>query len=287
MKTCKYAVAILCVFAVAFFAGCASQKPLWGDLETGFILQYHQEKGAVSKYNYNTSNDMTITAANQTMDMTIGITAQMSYSIEDVKADKITYKLLLEDVKITTGGSMGGAVANSIPDIQNMFKNPMLITSTKEGAEQTFINAKDFQQFQNIDMSGQDLAFIIEFPKGRVKVNDTWSSKQSTSQNTSGIAVRQTVNNNYVLAGIEKRMDYECVKIVNNFTISASGGGEQQGVTADVTGGGKGTTTLYFAYKEGKIIESVSQTDMTIAASVMGMSMPISGKTKSTFSLIK
>jgi len=287
MKTCKYAVAILCVFAVSFFAGCASQKPLWGDPETGFILQYHQEKGAVSTYSYDTSNDMSITAANQTMDMTIGITAQMSYSIEDVKADKITYKLLLEDVKITTGGSMGGAVANSIPDIQNMFKNPMLITSTKEGAEQTFINAKDFQQFQNMNMSGQNFNFLLEFPKGRVKINDTWSSKQIKDESVSGMSTRETENNNYILAGIEKRKDFECVKIQNNFTISVSGGGEQQGVTADVAGSGKGTNTIYFAYKEGMIIESVMESDMNITGSVMGVSIPISAKTKCTVLLIK
>lgn len=107
------------------------------------------------------------------------------------------------------------------------------------------------------------------FPDKPVKVGDTW-----TGQSTLNVLEGKppiTLTYHYTLKGIKKIHGYECAEIDVKSPVSTHDLGE--GVTQTLTAGG----TTYFAYNQGKLVQSTvhTKTDVTTAQLTVSNDMKV------------
>ena len=140
---------------------------------------------------------------------------------------------------------------------------------------------------RNIASGFQDI-----FPNlaGRaVKVGDTWPDESTITEKSDRGEAIISFTGTSTLVGFETIDGMECVKVSTEGTGSIEGKGEQQGMELVTTGEIKGTTTWFFAYKDGIFIKQVTEgtVEGTIDVPSQGIQIPFTRETSAEIKLVK
>lgn len=243
--------------AVLILFGCAAQKPLWGDPDSGLLLSYRATEGKALKYQ-NTGRSVTeldlmgqLTKTVQTTDM--GFTAIPKGQGEE----NLVLEITVDRLYINTTSPQGSMAANtgSIPGKGfDMTLSPMGKELDLSGAMaltyQTAPGATSSVKSM-FDMSFPDL------PSRPVKIGDTWPSTDDVTSNDNNVRAHYVLEIANTLEGFETVDGRECVKITRKLSGTVEGDGTGEGLgNFTFDGKSKGTSTWYFAYKEGVLVES-------------------------------
>jgi hypothetical protein len=275
---------------ICFMAGCAAKTaPVWGDPQTGLILQYRMTEGETMKYASSGETHQTAEVMGQTIETDISST--LSFSMESKGQNDTGHQLTItiDDMSLEIQSVQGELAADMEPVIGKSFD----MTLSVLGKELELIGAEAIEYdlgpegSRNISASFQDV--FPNLADRPVKVGDSWPDESTITENTgNGEAVIHFTGVS-TLAGFETIDGMECAKITTEGTGTIEGRGEQQGIELNTRGEIKGTTTWFFAYREGVFIKQVTEgtVEGTIDVPSQGMQIPFSRESTAEMHFVK
>jgi hypothetical protein len=286
-----YAVLLLAVFAVSALTGCGGKKQaVWGDTESGLILEYRMEPGDVLKYEMVQDGTEKVEIMGQTNESATSKTFVFTLESKGMEGENHLLGITVE------------SLAASMKSVQGEFS-----AETDDVAGATFdMTLSPFGE--EVDVSGAESIkygigplgdrsiksdFEAAFPDlaGKpVKVGDSWTSTDTLNIDQGNAQIRIISEGVNTLDGYETVDGFECARVVADVTGTISGEGEQMGAPLAFEGTLSGTETWYFAYEEGHLVKLSSDVDSDIIVTVQAgqeMKIPIKGTSKSETRLIK
>ena len=284
MKTQKLRISVLALFlaggAIAF-SGCAANKAAWGSMKKGMIMKYnyHPDKDLRYQNTFDFQQDMEV------MDQQIKITANNSQLMLmkplASKSNDLEFEVTIEEMEAKIGTPRGDMEANLEGVIGESFK----LTLSPLGKELEYSGAEkltyDYGDAEIRNMASDIMAFFPDLPDHPVKPGDSWESTDiiDVSSNANNIAME--FNNLNTFEGLETTNGYECMKVNVSYTGITEGKGAQDGMELITTGTIEGTSTWYFAYKEGIFVKQINDGTAKTETQIKGpqeMTLPATRK---------
>ena len=282
---------VLVVLVVAFLAGCAVKKgDLWGDPETGLILQYRMPVDQILKYHSSEEMIQNIEVVGQSIDVEINSKTAFSVKSKGSKEDNHQLGITIDSMSISVI-SMEGDLS---PDLSSVIGKSFDMTLSPLGKELELSGAESIQyELPSEGKTSIASNFQAIFPNlaGRsVKIGDTWTSTDTIIDKSESSEMQINLESVHTLKGFETVDGMECVKITSDVTGTLKGAGEQQGMDLAFEGEIKGTETWYFAYKKGIFVKIISTAVAEGSIEVSGaqdMSIPMTQEFKTEIKLAK
>lgn len=290
MSRSLLAVLLIAIVALSF-TSCA-KKPFWGSEVTGFILNYRLSPNQLWKYEMTSSQNMNMEQMGQTVDIKTALMTNYSIKgtgINQQKNFQATFTLDTMSISVTS------PAGSQSPDISSIIGKSFQLAFTPKGKELEYTQTEGFEiDFgmagggkQNI--SNNFRSIFPDLPVAPVKIGDSWVTHDTLTIPQGGLQINIKNEINNTLAGKEVVNGSECLKFISKSKGTVDGKGERMGMNMTIEGETEGTTTWYFAYKAGCMIQAESEGFMesTIAISgPMNMTMPMSQETKALVKMV-
>ncbi|NOR53314.1 MAG: hypothetical protein GQ536_04430 [Candidatus Aminicenantes bacterium] len=282
---------VLVVLVVAFLGGCAVKKgDLWGDPETGLILQYRMPVDQILKYHSSEEMNQIIEVMGQTIDVEVNSKTAFSVKAKGLKEDNHQLGITIDSMSISVVSSEG----ELSPDLSSVIGKSFDMILSPLGKELELSGAESIQY--DLPSEGKtsiasDFQAIFPNLAGRsVKIGETWTSTDTITEKSESSEIQINTESVHTLQGFETVDGMECVKITAEVTGTLKGAGEQQGMDLAFEGEIKGTDTWYFAYKKGIFVKMISTAFAEGSIEVSGpqdMSIPMTQEFKMEIKLAK
>jgi len=256
---------VLCVVAVAAVAvvltGCAAKTGacVWGDLDTGLVLEYRMSSGDARSYTFTSSSIQTMEIQGQSIPVESVETLSFSVEPKGMKDDDLALGITIDGLTVTVSSPRGELEADTDSVVGESFDMAL----SKLGAEGGLPDTDALQY--TIGPEGPKsviTSFGVMFPDlpdGPITIGDTWPATLEISEENDEGNVVITVDAINTLEGFETVDGFECAKIEAVLTGIIEGGGIQQGAEWTMLSHMEGGGTWYFAYKEGILVRDVTE----------------------------
>jgi hypothetical protein len=119
--------------------------------------------------------------------------------------------------------------------------------------------------------------FFIQLPEKKIAIGGTWSYTEEFNEPVEGGSAKIVVEYTFTLTEALKKDDFNCLKLVGEYTTTVSGTGAAQGMEYTLEMTGKGTETVLFEQKMGMLLESVTESfvEGAVVAEDVGFEMPM------------
>jgi hypothetical protein len=276
--------------AICMLAGCAAKTaPVYGDPQTGVILQYQMPEGQVLKYDSEGETHQVSDVMGQTIETDISSTNVFSVKSNGQEENNHHLTITIDGMSLKIQSTQGELEADMSTVIGKSFE--MVLSSLGKEVELTGADAIEYdlgpEGTRNISAGFQDI--FPNLADRPVKIGDTWPDESTiTEKSESGEAIIHFSGINTVM-GFETIDGMECVKVSTVGTGTIESKGEQQGVELVTTGEIKGTATWFFAYKEGIFIKQMNEgtVEATVDVPSQGLQIPFSRESSSEIRLVK
>jgi len=275
---------------ICILAGCAAKTaPVWGDPQTGIILQYKMPEGQVLKYESWGETHQVSDVMGQTIETDISSSTSFSAQSKGQKENNHRLTITIDGMSLKIQSTQGELE----PDMSTVIGKSFDMVLSSLGKELELIGADaieyDFgpEGTRNISAGFQDI--FPNLADRPVKIGDTWPDESTITEKTdSGEAIIHFTGTNTVV-GFETIDGVECAKITGEGTGTIESKGEQGGMELVTTGEIKGTVTWYFAYKEGIFIKQINEgtVEGTVDVPSQGLQIPFTREMTSEISLVK
>lgn len=274
---------------VSMLAGCAAKTvPVWGDPQTGLILQYRMAEGQVLKYESWGKTHQTMDVMGQTIDVDIDSMNNFSVESKGQKQQNYLLTITIDGMSIEIQSPQGEMEADMSTVIGKSFD--MVLSSLGEELELIGAQAIEYDMGpegkRSIAASFQD---VFPAVAGRpVKTGDNWPDESTiTDKSSNGEAVIKVSAIN-TLEGFETVDGWECVRVSAKASGTIEGTGEQQGMELITRGDITGTSTWYFAYKEGLFVKQTMDGNIegTVNVPSQNIDIPFTRKMTSEIKLV-
>lgn len=289
MKDKTYLQLLNCLFILIIIAmvgfGCA-KKPFWGDEKSGYILSYHPSLGAVWRYEHKSDQKTNMEQMGQNIE-TINKT-YLGYSIQNQGLDKggnWRATVMVDSIDVEAN-AMGREIR---PDLRGFIGKSFTLIFTKHGKELEMPGADSITVDFGMMAGGKQSIktffrnVLSDLPDKPVKIGESWTKRDTTDFTQSGLKIQvlsETIN---TLEGVEKMLNFDCLKIATKSKASLQGSGSQMGADLNFEGEMEGTGIWYFAFKEGLTVKANLENFMEGTIVVSGpanMSMPINQESR-------
>lgn len=278
---------------IALLIGCAAKKPFWGDEKTGFILSYKLANDQTWKYQSATKQTTSQEVMGQLIEVSTDIATQ--YSLQGAGLDK--QKNLVTRVKMDTISFFSSSMQGETRlDLSAIIGKDFGLTLTPKGRKVAFSNPDSIKiEFGQMMGGKQDIErfyrnLVPRLPEQPIKIGESWTVTEDEVVPQGGLSINVHHESQHTLEGVETIAGMECMKITAKTTGTLDGTGKQMGMDVNFEGDLEGTSTWYFAYKNGMFVQSASELFMEGTAAVSGqmnMTIPITQTTKSEAKLLK
>ncbi len=276
--------------AVCMLAGCAAKTaPVYGDPQTGVILQYRMPEGQVLKYDSWGETHQVSDVMGQTNEM--DISSSNAFTVKSNGQEENNHQLT-----ITIDGMslrIQSTQAELEPDMSTVIGKSFDMVFSSLGKEVELIGADAIEYdlgpegTKNISSGFQDV--FPNLADRPVKIEDTWPDESTITDKSEGGETIIYFSGINTVVGFETIDGMECVKVTTEGTGTIESKGEQQGMELVTTGEIKGTATWFFAYKEGIFIKQINEftVEGTVDVPSQGLQIPFSREMTSEINLIK
>lgn len=294
--TCKKSSKTWLVFVPAFLAffilaGCAAKTAnVWGDPQTGLILEYRMAENQELKYESTAEQTQNIEVMGQSIDTETSSKTVFSVKSKGLKENNHQLGITIDSMSLNIV-SMQGEIN---PDMSSVMGKSFEMTLSSLGKELALSGAESIKY--DLGQGGErsiESDFQATFPDlaGKpVKIGDTWTSKDTITEKGGNVEIRINLESLNTLEGFETIDGLECVRVKAKVTGTVEGKGEEGGMDLVFEGELEGTETWYFAYKEGIFVKTTASifVDATITASgPQDMTIPMKQEMKMEAKLIK
>lgn len=278
------------ILVLSILAGCTAKVPIWGDPQTGLILQYRMAENQVLKYQLTIKQTQDVEVMSQQMKTEtsgeIAFTAKSKGVKENNQQLGITIDSMILNIK-----SPQGEIS---PDMSSVEGKSFDMTMTTLGKELDLSGAEsiryDLGQAGKRDIASNFQAVFPDLADRPVKIGDTWTSKDTITEKIGSGGIEILLESFNTLEGFETVDGMECAKITAKIKGTLEGGGNQGGADLAFKGNIEGTETWHFAYKEGLFVKQIIDVFTKGTVSIRGpqeMSIPLAQNMKIETKLIK
>ena len=275
---------------ICMLAGCAAKEaPVYGDPQTGVILQYRMPEGQVLKYESWGETHQVSDVMGQTIEADISSSNVFTVKSNGQQENNHQLTITIDDMGLKIQSTQGELE----PDMSTVIGKSFDMVFSSLGKEVELIGADAIEYdmgpegTRSVAVGFQDI--FPNFADKPVKIGDTWPDESTiTEKSDTGEAII-TFSGINTLAGFETIDGRECVKVIGEGTGTIESTGEQQGVELVTTGEIKGTFTWYFAYKEGIFIKQINKgtVEGTVDVPSQGVQIPFTRESTSEIKLVK
>lgn len=285
-----WVVCVPVILAIFYLAGCAAKTVnVWGDPQTGLILQYQMPEGQVLKYQGTSEVIETGEVMGQSIEAETKGKSAYSFKSKGQKENNHHLEVTINDMEINITSVQG----ELSPDMSSVRGKSFDMVLSPLGEEVDVSGAESIEY--ELAGSTRNLAagFKMLFPDmaGRpVKIGDSWTSKFSVTDKTSSIEVLIDGESINTLEGFETVQGMECVRVESKNKGTMEGEGTQGGADLTFKGEFEGTDIWFFAYKEGIFVKMTSKSfvDLTVEiTSPQSFTIPTTQERKSEVILVK
>jgi len=278
---------ILIVFLL--FPGCAAEKHLYGNPETGLILEYYLQKNKALKYRTENTMVQTMEVIDQKMENTMSTNLVFTAKSKGQKQNNYQVGVTIDSAYIFVLTPQG----DLSPDVRSLIGKSFDMSLSRLGKEEDFTGTESIVYTLQGNTRDISLEFQTLFPNlpGRlIKTGETWITKDTIKTKESGIEVLMTFDNIHTLSGFKTVDGFECVEVSTKSLGKIQGSGQQGGVNISFDGNLEGSEIWYFAYKDGVFVKTTSDGFGAATVTVTGPQaaiIPIGTVTKTRVSIIK
>ncbi|MFC1502221.1 hypothetical protein ACFL6A_02300 [bacterium] len=280
------------ILAVAFLAGCAAKKPFWGDPETGLVFQYRLSSGQAVTFESNTMDVQSMEMMGQAVDTETNVTSNYTVQGKGLDKDKnILSEAKFNSLTIDVSSPQGDMDIDTSPVIGK----PFGVTFSPLGKELDYSGIDSTMMISMGQAGNRSIKDLFrnplqDLPDHPVKIGDSWMDIDSLTTPQGGLDITIKTENELTFEGFEEVEGIECAKITVKGNGTIDGSGQQMGMDVALEGDLEIGGTLYFAYKKGMFVKTITETftEMTAALSgQMNMTIPITQESKSEVNLIQ
>jgi hypothetical protein len=239
-------------------AGCAAKTvPIWGDPQTGLVLQYRLPEGQVLKYRTSGEQVERSDVMGQKIEVDSTVTGTYSFKSMGQKDSHLQLEVTIDGMSINTKSPQ----REFSPDMSPIIGKNFIMILSSLGEELDVSGAKSIQYEGPTGKRNLASRFQTLFPNpaGKpVKTGDSWTTQDAIVEEGETGKVTINFKNVHTLEGFETVQGMECARIKAKVSGNLDGDGTQGGATYTVKGSYEGTDTWYFAYKEGILVKLVS-----------------------------
>ncbi len=276
--------------AVCMLTGCAAKTaPVYGDPQTGVILQYQMPEGQVLKYDSWGETHQISDVMGQTIEMDISSSNAFTVKSNGQEENNHQLTITIDGMSLKIQSTQGELE----PDMSTVIGKSFDMVLSSLGKEVELIGADAIEYdlgpegTKNISSGFQDI--FPNLADRPVKIGDTWPDESTiTDKSDSGETIIYFSGINTAV-GFENVDGMECVKITTEGTGMIESKAEQQGMELVTTGEIKGTATWFFAYKEGLFIKQINEftVEGTVDVPSQGLQIPFSREMTAEIKLVK
>ncbi|MEE8399803.1 MAG: hypothetical protein V3S89_12410 [Desulfobacterales bacterium] len=255
--------------------GCAAQKPIWGDPDSGLILTYRAAEGGGRQYQNTITVIQDLEMMGQHMKTETKTDMGFTVASKGMDAESHVLDVAVDTLRVEISGPQG----NRSPDTSGITGKHFDMTLSPLGKELDVSGAAALT-YETSPLTKGSLEPIFatifpDLPARPVKQGDTWTSTSDTARDDGNTKINTVVQFANVLGGPETVDGRECIKVTGEMTGTMTGKGNQMGSDFTLSGNLKGTTTWFFDYKEGALVKrELKFTGDLKVESAMG-SMPV------------
>lgn len=267
-----YLTAIL-LLALGVLVSCST----FSAADAGYTLEYGKEIGKVTTYTITGNGTSTLEFQGQIIDQSESLSGTATHVVTGASSNILDHELTYSKLSINAGSDLTGILTL---DLSSIIGVPLKITSGKLGENIKFLNFKDIPSIEvPVPVHLNLIELLPVLPTDPVNTADTWKGIREHKIETINGELAISSEIDYLFAGIEERLGFECIKITATDNTTVSGTGKSQGMNIEFSGFGINTNTYYFAHKEGILIEFDSQTSISMSVSLldMGETIPLEG----------
>lgn len=278
------------ILAIFILAGCAAKLPIWGDPQTGLILQYRMAEDQVLKYRLTIKQAQDIEVMGQQMKTETKGEIAFTAKSKGLKGNNHQLGITIDSMSININSPQG----EISPDMSSVEGKSFDMIMSMLGKELDLSGAESIQydlgQAGKRDLTSNFQAVFPDLADRPVKIGDTWTSKDTITEKIGSGEIEITLESLNTLEGFETVDGLECAKISVKITGTLEGGGDQGGADLAFKGEIEGTETWHFAYKEGLFVKMITDAFTKGTVSVRGpqeMSIPLAQEMKIEIKLSK
>jgi len=282
-------VSVPVILAICILAGCAVKTAnVWGDPETGLILQYRMPENQVLKYKSSGEVIQTMDVMGQTIDVDVDSSGAFTVKSKGQKENNHQLTVTIDLMKLFIASPQG----EINPDMSTVNGKSFEMTLSPLGKELELIGA-DAIQYESPDGTKSISAdFQDTFPDladKPVKIGDKWPSDSTITDTYSAGESKLYFEGMNTLEGFENVNGMECVRISSDVTGTYEGKGEAQGMEVVSVGEIVGKSTWYFAYKEGIFVKMITEgtAEGTVTVTAQNLEIPLTRKFTMGIELVK
>jgi hypothetical protein len=275
-------IALVIVLAAAgVLAGCAARSGscVWGDKDTGLILEYRMSEGDPIAYKYKSEFNQVMQAQGQEIPVDSVQTIAFSIAPSGMKGNDHSIGITIDGMHILIDAPEGGIDE----DVEEVAGASFEMTLSRTGEEKNLPN-RDVLEFSVGPEGPRSIipvfsALFPDLPGRPVVVGDSWPSVVDVEEKEgegSTVLHLDVVN---TLDGFETVDGRECARITSAFTGTITGNGIQQGAEWTFESDTDGTGVLIFDFERGVVVSDVStgtaDGTITVNAPMGEMIMPV------------
>ena len=254
--------------------GCAGKEiPIWGNEEAGFNLQYRLDDG--QKLNYEIS---TKSISNMNIMGNATITdedALIQFSLVGTQADSpdhLSCQVTVDDMELKEIQTAMGESGEIERDLSKVIGKSFDLTFSPQGREIDFAGIEkmtiDMGSMGGGEQSIRDRFsdMLPDLSNDPVRIGETWTStvEEMAPSGMGDVPMKIVTDTTSKIEGYETIDEYECLKINSQTTGTIEAKGEMMGSLTTMKGDISGKGTWYFAYKEGLLGKSLSDSEVKI-----------------------
>lgn len=252
-------------------------------------LRYKMKSGTTLKYEISSTSEVIqeIMGSEQTMESESNSELRLTSSGTD-EAGNLILTMVYDALQIKVFAAGFDSVLNDPAGIVGKRVKKIV---TPEGDQIQSMEIDTFKVPQQVAPNfASDREILPNLPTGELKMNEPVSLSDVDSSDAFGGKIISKSISDYTLVGHESRSGYDCVKIDFTGTVTIEGNGKNFGMDFFIEGDGDLQGTLYFAPKEGLLVDSQNSVEMEMTVAVTGqqnMTIPITQSSQSTIKLLK
>lgn len=278
------------LLALFMLSGCAAKTaPVWGDPQTGLILQYQMPEGQELKYDSWEKTHQTSDIMGNNIEVEMNSKNSFSVQSKGYAEDKHQLTITILDMSLKVQSTQ----FDLEPDMSHVIGKSFDMMLSSLGEESELKGAEEIK-YEMGPEGERSIASTFQqiFPDlaGRpLQIGDTWPDETTISEKSSTGEVIIRISEENTMDGFEVIDGMDCVQILSRYTGTIEGKGEQQGIETVTSGDIKGTSTWYFAYKEGIFVKHINSgtVEGMIDVPSQGIEIPFTREMSSEINLKK
>ncbi|MCP4726669.1 MAG: hypothetical protein GY863_16615 [bacterium] len=281
---CKRQFVILISFSILFAFGFT----LSGDQEGALTVKYNEDAGKTVAYKMSSASESEVDVMGQVMGGSTNIEADLLWKTASVQDGKITHELSFTALDYEEINDMGGTQV----DADAFLNIPLKLVTGSRGEGLDLPNMSDMPNVSEdspMPLAMELLDFMFELPERAVNVNDEWKTTEVISFEIADGEMNSETNTDLTFVGLENKSGFDCMKITGTGVSKVTGNMNIQTMDAEFEGEDNFEVTIFFAYREGFIVDKIikSNMELTIDMPAMGASAIVSDNGETHYSIKK